>query len=156
MSQTSLYNIPYKKLHDIFTSRYRGHLALVWHNTNFAMVHSQVTVGGSSVECEYKLLHQFARFHVSPPTYCVLTCVTLAAPLLSSMLRPCMSSSLWDIVGCAYSHHHWGEVHTCVYYLISSAAIYSLFVFVWLPFGRLCLSFCKWMCDYSRVVIIRG
>ena len=41
------------------TSRYRGHSAIVQHNTNFATVHSQVTVGGCSVEYEYKLLRQF-------------------------------------------------------------------------------------------------
>ena len=41
------------------TSRYRGHLAIVQHNTNFATVHSQVTVGGCSVEYECKLLCQY-------------------------------------------------------------------------------------------------
>ena len=42
------------------TSHYRGHSATVQHNTNFATVHSRVTVGGCSVECEYKHLGQFA------------------------------------------------------------------------------------------------
>ena len=50
-----------KKSYRIFTitSRYRGHSALVQHNTNFATVHSWETVGGCLVEYEYKLLHQF-------------------------------------------------------------------------------------------------
>ena len=43
------------------TSHYRGHSAIVQHNTNLATVHSRVTVGGCSVEYEYKLLRQFAR-----------------------------------------------------------------------------------------------
>ena len=57
MSQTRLYNISYQR---IFTtiSHYRGHLAIVQHNTNFATVHSQVTVGGCSVKYECKLLRQ--------------------------------------------------------------------------------------------------
>ena len=46
MSQTYLYNI---------TSHYKGHLAIVQHNTNFTTVHSQLRVGGCSVEYEYKL-----------------------------------------------------------------------------------------------------
>ena len=41
------------------TCHYRRHLAIVRHNANFATVHSRVTVGGCSVEYEYKLLHQF-------------------------------------------------------------------------------------------------
>ena len=36
------------------------HLALVRDNTDIAAVHSRVTVGDSSVECEHKLLRQFA------------------------------------------------------------------------------------------------
>ena len=36
-----------------------GHLAIVQHSTNFATVHSQVTVGDCSVEYEYKLSRQF-------------------------------------------------------------------------------------------------
>ena len=63
MSQTWLYNISFQKSYRIFTitSRYRGHLALVCHNTNFATVHSRVTVGGCSVEYKYKLLCQFTK-----------------------------------------------------------------------------------------------
>ena len=38
------------------TNHYKVHLAIVRHNTNFATVHSGVTVGGCSVEYEYKLL----------------------------------------------------------------------------------------------------
>ena len=55
--QTCLYNISYQ----IFTttSRYSGHSAIVQHNTNFVTVHSQVTVGGCSVEYKYKLLRLF-------------------------------------------------------------------------------------------------
>ena len=45
----------------ITTSHYRRHLAIVWHNTNFATVHSRVIVGGCSVEYEYKFPCQFAR-----------------------------------------------------------------------------------------------
>ena len=41
------------------TSHYRGHLTIFQHNTNFATIHSGVTVGSSSV-CKYKLLHHFA------------------------------------------------------------------------------------------------
>ena len=62
MSKTCLYKFSCKKaIYQIFTttSRYRGHLATVQHNTNFATVHSRVTVGGCSVDYEYKLLHQF-------------------------------------------------------------------------------------------------
>ena len=60
MSQTCKYNISYPKSHRIFTtSRYRGHSAIVQHNTNVATAHSQVTVGSCSVEYEYKLLRQF-------------------------------------------------------------------------------------------------
>ena len=67
MSQTCLYNISYKKAtRYIYNSYYRGHLALVQHKPSFATVHSRVTVGGSSVECEYKLLPQFARLHAPP------------------------------------------------------------------------------------------
>ena len=53
------------------TSCYRGHSAIVQHNTNFATVHSRVTVGGCSVEYEYKLSHQFAHVvaHRMPYTY---------------------------------------------------------------------------------------
>ena len=36
------------------------HVAIVWHNTNFATVYSQVTRGGSSMEFEHKLLCQFS------------------------------------------------------------------------------------------------
>ena len=32
---------------------------MVRHNTKFATAHSQVTVSGCPVECEYKLVHQF-------------------------------------------------------------------------------------------------
>ena len=39
------------------TSCYRGHSAILQCNTTFATVHSQVTVGGCSVEYEYKLLY---------------------------------------------------------------------------------------------------
>ena len=59
MSQTCLYSISYQKaMYRIFTttSRYRGHSTIVRHNTNLATVY---TVGGWSVEYEYKLLHQF-------------------------------------------------------------------------------------------------
>ena len=61
MSQTCLYNFSYKKSYRIFTttSIYRGHLATVQHNTNFAKVHTQVILGGCSVDYEYKLLRQF-------------------------------------------------------------------------------------------------
>ena len=58
MSQTCLMTFPTKKIFTT-TSRYRGHSALVRHNTNFATVHSRVTVGSCSVEYEYKLLRQF-------------------------------------------------------------------------------------------------
>ena len=51
---------PTNKLPDFTTtSRYRVHSATVQHNTNFATVHSQVTLGGCSVEYKYKLLRQF-------------------------------------------------------------------------------------------------
>ena len=60
MSQTCLYNISYQKAVDFTTtSRYRGHSAILQHNTNFASVHSQVTVDSCSVEYEYKPLRQF-------------------------------------------------------------------------------------------------
>ena len=47
-----------KKRYWIFTttSRYIEHLATVQHNTNFATVQNQVTLGGCSVDYEYKLL----------------------------------------------------------------------------------------------------
>ena len=45
----------------IITSCYRGHLALVRHNTNLATVHCRVAVGGCSVEYKYKLLCQFTK-----------------------------------------------------------------------------------------------
>ena len=52
MSQTCLYNISYKKATRLCTttSRYKWHLAIVQHNTNFATVLSQVTVGSCLVE----------------------------------------------------------------------------------------------------------
>ena len=75
MSQTCLYNISYKKAtRYIYNSYYRGHLALVQHKPSFATVHSRVTVGGSSVECEYKLLPQFARLHAPPG--CLMPCLS--------------------------------------------------------------------------------
>ena len=58
----TLAHIPTKS-YQIFTttSRYRWHWAVVQHKTNFATVHSWVTVGNWSVEYEYKLLCQFTR-----------------------------------------------------------------------------------------------
>ena len=60
------------------TSHYRGHSAIVQHNTNVATVHSRVTVGGCSVEYEYKLLRQFARVvaHRMPYTSILSICTT--------------------------------------------------------------------------------
>ena len=51
------------KSYQIFTttSRSRRHSAIVRHSSNLVTVHSQVTVGGSSVEFEYNFLRQFAR-----------------------------------------------------------------------------------------------
>ena len=47
--------------------------------TNTPAVHSRVTAGDSSVECEYKLLHQFAHSfgHRMPYTSIYLPCTTL-------------------------------------------------------------------------------
>ena len=61
MSQTCLCSIFYQKATNFFptTSRYRGHSAIVQHNSNLATVHSWVTVGGCSVEYNYKLVCQF-------------------------------------------------------------------------------------------------
>ena len=61
------------------TSHYRGHLALVRHNTNFATVHSWVTVSGCLVEYEYKLLRQLACFIVHRMLYTSVfsICMTL-------------------------------------------------------------------------------
>ena len=61
MSKTCLYNFSYKKNYWIFITprHYRGHSAIVQPNTNFATVDSRVTVGGCSMEYEYKLLRQF-------------------------------------------------------------------------------------------------
>ena len=61
MPQTCLYFL--QKSYWIFTtiSHYRGNSAIVQHSTNFATVYSRVTVGGCSVEYEYKVLRQLAR-----------------------------------------------------------------------------------------------
>ena len=60
MSLTCLYNISTKNLPDIYSNQSQQRaLSIVQHNTNFATVHSQVTVSGCSVEYEYKLLCQF-------------------------------------------------------------------------------------------------
>jgi len=60
MSQTCLFNFFYKRLPDFYkTNHYRGHSAIVWHNTNLATVHSRVTVDGCSMEYDHKLLRQF-------------------------------------------------------------------------------------------------
>ena len=47
--------------------------------TNTPAVHSRVTAGGSFVECEYKLLRQFARSfgHRMPYTSIYLPCTAL-------------------------------------------------------------------------------
>ena len=48
------------KLQDFYNQSLQGeHSAIVRHNTNFAIVHSRVTVGDSWVKYEYKLLCQF-------------------------------------------------------------------------------------------------
>ena len=63
---------PTEKLPDFCNNQslpYRGHLALVQHNTNFTTVHSPVTVGGCSVKYKYKLLCQFACFVVHRMLY---------------------------------------------------------------------------------------
>ena len=74
MLQTCLSNISYKKVLDFTTtSRYRGNSAIVHHNTSF-IVHSQVTVGGCLVECEYKLLCQFARVVLHRMLYTSVLC----------------------------------------------------------------------------------
>ena len=79
MSKTCLFFLP--KSYWIFTttSHYRGHSAIVQPNTNFAIVHSRVTVGGCSVEYEYKFLRQFARIvaHRMPYTSVLSICTTL-------------------------------------------------------------------------------
>ena len=51
---------------------------MVWQSTNFATVQSRVTVGGSSVEYEYKFLCQFAHFivHRMPYTSVLFICTT--------------------------------------------------------------------------------
>ena len=61
MSQTWLHNFPKIKSYQIFTttSRYRSHLAIVQHNSNFATVHIRVTVGGCLMQFEYNFLCQF-------------------------------------------------------------------------------------------------
>ena len=58
-------------MYQIFTTTncYRGHSAIVWQSTNFATVQSRVTVGGSSVEYEYKFLCLFAHFIVHRMPY---------------------------------------------------------------------------------------
>ena len=63
MSKTCLYNFSYKKLPDIYNNQSlrRAFSYSSAYNTNFATVHSRVTVGGCSVEYEYNLLLQFAR-----------------------------------------------------------------------------------------------
>ena len=51
---------PTKKLLDFYNHQSQQMAsAIVQHKTNFATVHSQVTLGGCSVENEYKLLCQF-------------------------------------------------------------------------------------------------
>ena len=78
MLQPCLYNISYKKSHRIFTttSHYRGHSAIVRHNTNFATVHSRVTVGGCSMKYEYKFLRQFTHVARRMPYTSVLSVCT--------------------------------------------------------------------------------
>ena len=57
-NKNCVYNIFYKKSYQIFTtvSHYRGDSAIVQHKTNFVTVRSRMTVGGCSVQYEYKLL----------------------------------------------------------------------------------------------------
>ena len=64
MSQTCLYTISYQIATGFFTptSHYRGHSAIVGHNTNLATVHSRVTVGGCLMEYEYKLCDTLILF----------------------------------------------------------------------------------------------
>ena len=81
MSKTCLYNISYKVLPGIYNNQLLLN-ALVWDNTNFGAVHSRVTVGGSSVECEYKLLRQFTTVvtgHRMPYTSVLSTLYDIAA-----------------------------------------------------------------------------
>ena len=52
---TNLYVLP-KSWNFTITSHHRGIRLLVQHNTNFSTVHSQVTIGGCSVEYDYKLV----------------------------------------------------------------------------------------------------
>ena len=61
------------------SSRYRGHSAIVRHNTNFATVHTQVTAGGCSVEYMNKLLCQFTSVveHRMLYTSVLSICMTL-------------------------------------------------------------------------------
>ena len=63
MSKTCLYNFSYIKatgyLQQPVTTE--GISATVQPNTNFTTVHNRVTVGGCSVEYEYKFLRQFGR-----------------------------------------------------------------------------------------------
>ena len=58
MSQTCLHNISYEKANGVLQQLVPTEG--VQHNTNFATVHSQVTVHGCSMEYEYKLLRQFS------------------------------------------------------------------------------------------------
>ena len=58
---------------------YRGHSAIVRHNTNFTTVHTQVTIGGCSVEYMNKLLCQFTSVveHRMLYTSVLSICMTL-------------------------------------------------------------------------------
>ena len=68
MSRTCLYNISYKKNYQIFTTTccYGRHSAIVRHNTNFAIVHRQMTQTSTSVFsccCLQNALYLFVQHH---------------------------------------------------------------------------------------------
>ena len=85
-------------------------IRLVWHNTNFATVDSQVTVCGCSVEYEYKFLRQFAHVvaHRMPFTSVLSICTTEA--FLAELLTVIMQCS----------HHH-GNCFIIIFLMIIEA-----------------------------------
>ena len=98
MSQTCLYNISYKKATRYLQqpSCYRGHSALVQHNTNFAIVHSRVTVGGNLVECEYNYISSpawvsrlFSQCSITS-TKCHLSLNTSTLPIHKKAITSCL------------------------------------------------------------------
>ena len=61
ISQTCLYNFSYKKATRFLqqpVAKEGIHSAIVQHNTYCSAIHSRVTVGGCSMEYEYKVLYQ--------------------------------------------------------------------------------------------------